>query len=370
MWVLPLVIVLLVVTFPLWNPQTLYIRWLIRGLGNESTHEKDFKVLTQDFGERAVEPLIEALNDKDPQIQTRARDALVAIGTPAIAPLLAQVFYPGPQEVLVQMGAPAVMPLFAKIEEINNTVLWYSLIGRIGMPAVEPLIAAGRNGSARNRSDAMNILFCENCLGIESGILVREPPTGDTFTHAVEFLTALVGDADPSIRRQAVAALPRLPWMADQLAPLLITALKDEDLSVRMEAAVSLWLVHDERAVPALVAAMNDEDPGFRAKAAVALVGTEAGINALVAMFNAEELANTYRDSEVIIRGGDVASVPILIAVLFSQNDSYLPEIFLNCGNSDLYHAASQWGWNRDYFVLPSYSDDFQGSAGPTWGGH
>jgi tetratricopeptide (TPR) repeat protein len=359
LWLLPVVIVLLAVTFPHWNPQKLYIRSLIRDLGVESKHEKAFKVLTQDMGERAVEPLIEALNDKHPQIQARAKDALVAIGTPAIGPLIAHY---GTGEVLIQMGAPVVMPLIAKIEEENTYPSgWFGVLYEIGMPAVEPLIAAAREGSTGFRSDTIRILFGDRDWRWEGweyrdcGILASTPPTGDTRTRAIELLVSMVGDADPSIRGEALAVLPNLPWVADQRVSLLITALRDEDSSVRLEAVDALDWMYDERAVPALVESMTAADPVFRAEAAATLVNTDAGVNALVAMFNAEELANTYRDYEVITQARDVASVPILIAVMFSYDDLTLSEFYLDQGGIYLDRAVVHWasmhGYEINYYL-------------------
>jgi hypothetical protein len=371
---LPVVVaVLLVGKAYQWNPQALYIHWLIRGLGNPN-NERAFQVLTQDIGGPAVEPLIEAMNDKNPLIQSRAMYALIAIGQPAVVPLMAHAeFGNGPQSVLIQIGVPAVMPLLAKLK--GNTTnpyyyIWYATIDKIGMPAADPLISAAGDVSAGNWSDAMHLLFCYSSRGFDTctdrdGILVREAPTGDTRTHAVALLTALAGNADPSIRKEALDVLPKLNWMADERLALLTAALRDKDPSKRLEAAADIAPVHDERFIPALLVALKDTDPGVAGHAAAALVGTQAGTNALLATFNTADLANTYRDYEKIIQQGELSSVPILIAVLLSHADTNMAETYLNCGNSDLYYAAYRWAdiYRVRFFYFP-------GSPGTTWGGH
>ena len=82
-------------------------------------------------------------------------------------------------------------------------------------------------------------------------------------------LHALVGDADPRIRRRAALAVGRvgLPEGAAILQPLLT----DADPDVRQMAAFGLGLLADKSTIASLTTALQDADPRVRGRAAEAL---------------------------------------------------------------------------------------------------
>jgi len=364
-------VLLVVITFPLWNPRKLSIDRQIRDLGDPAARGQAVQVLSQEIGAPAVEPLIDALDAADPQVRAGAWEALVAIGTPSIKPLIASVVENGPgRELLIATGAPAVEPLLAALEDPGldgyRIGVLKGILVSMGTPAVEPLIAAARDVSPLVRLRAVQVLFCKDC-NLDGCILEREPPTGDALTRMTELLTALSSDADARIRRLVVDSLSGLPWMADQRVPLLIAAVEDESSSVRSEAARWLGLKPDERAVPALAAALTDETPEVRGAAALALAQTgDAGTKALVAAFDDNDLSATAADYERIIQAGDKAAVPGLIAALFSHGDGGMAVDLLNCGEWRLKSAAEAWARRNGYEITLSSAGQ---GPGLTWGG-
>lgn len=380
LWILPVAVILLVLTFPLWNPQKLYIRGLIRDLGDETTSARAFGILTRDIGAPAVVPLIDALGEKNPRIQAAAKDALIIIGTPAIEPLIDryaddQNYYSISGDVLAEMGAPAVKPLIAAIEGVgydtNKIIQLEVVVERIGMPAVEPSIDAAKDGSVYTRLKVISILFNGYCTtGVigEGPILVCAPPSGDIRTLATGFLIDMLGDPEEIVRSSAVESLAQLDWMKEERAPLLIAALRDPSPPVREKAANAFHWVRDEQAIPGLVELLKDEALEVRKEAALALAHQGIpGAKALVAAFDEEELAITVSDYHRIITEGDEASVPVLIAALFSPDGSSMAGDYLNCGQYMLENAAEEWAEMNGFTI--TYFNNGSGS-GLTWGGH
>ncbi len=370
----PVAIFFLAVPFRIWNPHTLYTRWLIHRLGNDSAQVKAFARLVQATDASTIDLLIYAMyEDKNPRIKARAEDVLVTIGEPAINQLIDH----NATNTLVRIGAPAVPALFTQINlspgynEVFNDP-WRESIIRIGMPAVGPLTILARSEKPKARSEVLNILACDelgyfnyvmNCIYITKGILVESPPSGNDLALANSLLVDLMVDPDPGIRRETAAAIPNLKWMAEKRTKLLVAALQDGDKSVRGQAIDSLWNLQDAQALLALQTAMQDPDPVIRAKVAVALTGTADGKNVLLGIFTAQELDSMGRDYKAVIQAGDETSVPLLIAALFSNKDIDV-DILLNSGNNELFRAAEQYAWDNGEYVLP-------GSVQPvlTWGG-
>ncbi len=88
-------------------------------------------------------------------------------------------------------------------------------------------------------------------------------------TPAVEPLITALKDEDISVRIGAARALGEIKDNR-ALEPLMV-ALKDENASVRMWAAEALGEIKDNRADEALMTALKDEDPHVRIAAESAL---------------------------------------------------------------------------------------------------
>src|SRR6266849_6759915 len=98
-----------------------------------------------------------------------------------------------------------------------------------------------------------------------------------------------LGDKNPDIRKQAVAALgligPREPYISQ-----IYTGLKDKDVYVRLAAIASLVDIKDKGTIPALVAALDDDAPevSFAAARALWTLGDPGGRTALLAVLSGE----------------------------------------------------------------------------------
>src|SRR5215467_11160530 len=105
---------------------------------------------------RDVQSLIKALGyQKRDNVRQAAAEALGKVGAPAVEPLIAALkegyMHAAATEALSKIGAPAVEPLIAalKDQEINVRKAAAEVLGKIGdARAVEPLIAACNDQSS------------------------------------------------------------------------------------------------------------------------------------------------------------------------------------------------------------------------------
>jgi HEAT repeat protein len=414
-WILMAAAALLVITFPLWNPQKIYIRGLIHNMGNTATRGQAFETLSHQTSAAAIGLLIDALKDKDPQIQAASEDALIAIGKPAIEPLIAVSIGNNTSKyeayhTLIAMGEPAVQPLIAALDNKEDSrsdpELLKAMLNNIGTPAIEPLMAAARQGNPQTQLYAVEILICDTydaySINKDKCILGSYPPTGENLSRVTKLLTDLLNDADSSVRLKAVRSLSKAPWMTDQhvpllantlagllrdtnafirseavqtlsnaqwmaeqRVPLLITALKDESVSVRYAAAGALGGTNDALAISSLAALLKDKDNGVRVAATYSLAQSgKNGIQALISGLGSGAIEIAARDYPSIIEAGDKTKITVLIAALFIKDDSSMALTYLNCGEMALEGAAE--GWARSHGYQLSYTSGQ--SPDHTWG--
>ncbi|TAK34258.1 MAG: hypothetical protein EPO21_09935 [Chloroflexota bacterium] len=102
-----------------------------------------------EIGSPAVEPLGAALRDNTPDVRDRAAEALVKIGSPAVEPLVAALrdndwdVRSRAAKALGMIGDHrAVEPLIAALRHDRNVGAAAEALGKMGSPAVKPLIAA------------------------------------------------------------------------------------------------------------------------------------------------------------------------------------------------------------------------------------
>jgi HEAT repeat protein len=206
------------------------------------------KALGQIGDTRAVEPLIAALPTKS------AAEALNQLGwEPGRDEVGARYWMAkGDWEKCVAIGAPAVEPLIGELQYGG----WQAaeVLGQIGdTRAVEPLIAALKDEDSFVRWQAAEALG----------------QIGDT--RAVEPLIAALKDESKQVRGPAAEALRRIGDA--RTVESLIAALKDESKQVRGPAAEVLGQIGNPRAVEPLIEALKDDDNNdVRIAAARALV--------------------------------------------------------------------------------------------------
>ncbi len=238
---------------------------------------------------RAVEPLIVALKDREIRQCGAVEDALVKIGGPAVEPLVA-AFKNGDFEVrfdavtlLGKIGdARAVEPLIAALALRNVPLPTAEALGRIGdVRAVGPLIAALED-EPRPAAEALGNIGDARAVEPLIGALERAP---DAAARAL----GKIGDA------RAVESL--------------IAALKN---TAPAAAAEALGRIGDARAVEPLIAALKDAAPAAAAEA-LGRIGDARAAEPLIAALERAPAAA----ARALGKMGDSRAVEPLVAALF-----------------------------------------------------
>ncbi len=230
---------------------------------------------------RALKPLIAALDDRNPGVSEAAANALGRIGAPAVEPLLTAFlgenlfvrnaadsalsragWWPGKDaksaaylaakgnwDALVAIGEPAVEPLIGalqdqKHQDARGRQSAAMALGMIGDPrAVEPLLAALLKEDVRETAaEALERIGWKP--GEDEDAAAYWLAKGDwekctaNGASAVKALAAALLDSQPANRLRAVKAIVQVGG-APTVKPL-ITALKDADRDVRRSAAGAL----------------------------------------------------------------------------------------------------------------------------------
>jgi HEAT repeat protein len=179
---------------------------------------------------RNISGLALALEDKDPEVQYRAAEALGDIGEEkSVAPLIAAMTrseYSGVRwkaaEALSKVGDPAVGSLITLLRHPDEDVRWQAAIalGEIGNPeAIEPLIVLMGDGDRYVRSRA----------AVALGLIGRP---------ALQRLTEVLANGEITARCGAAAALGQTK--DPDVIESLIRALADPETEVRVEVAAAL----------------------------------------------------------------------------------------------------------------------------------
>jgi HEAT repeat protein len=253
------------------------IRPLTNVLLNDSDWEarrEAIQALARIDGGRAAESLVEALGDEVPQVRQAAIEALMQIGEPAIKVLFAltkstdvdiKVRYAA-AEVLLQIPQVAIDPealiaILKGVEQDSQQVEKCD-ISSFQDTSVELLIAALSAVDSDVRRAAAEKLG-----------QIKD-------VHAIEPLSALLGDSNSQVRLAAAEALHKLSWepkavttaalyciakrewnycvrLGNSAVEPLIAALGDADSSVCQDAAKALAQIGDQRALGPIIEAFT-----------------------------------------------------------------------------------------------------------------
>jgi len=193
----------------------------------------DIRKLEQD---RDIKGLIKALEHRDESLRKEAMEALKRMGGETVEPLINEFRKLSPTDPTVKLSWTVA-----------------EVLGKIGEPAIEPLIAAIREKHLGLRVNAALTLG-----------LIGEP--------AVNPLIRMLSDPDRNVGGLASVALGRIGGPA--IEPL-IRALTDANDNMRVCAAVALGdaakQANDRRAVEPLRRALKDADRWVRLHSAGAL---------------------------------------------------------------------------------------------------
>jgi len=285
------------------------VKGLIKALGykkDEDVREAAAKALGEIGDARAVEPLIAAsLQDKGSvgdvkygfsgvsyRVRPAAAKALVSIGVPAVQPLIAALG-DGDEDVrraaagaLGQIGDPrAVEPLIAALRDKNSDVRRRAAeaLGKLrDARAVDPLIAALKD---------QNMYACKAAAGALGQI-------GDP--RAVEPLIAALSNENGDVRKAAAGALVKIGVPA--VEPLIAVLRWDKDVRQGQAAAGALGQIGDARAVEPLIAALKEEIRSVRRDAATALgqIGDARAVEPLIAALKDQDMYTCEAAAEAL----------------------------------------------------------------------
>ena len=375
------------------------VQSLIHETENEGLDGPAFAELTQEMGPDAIGPLIDALSYDSERDDPRSRDvvvsALVAIGAPAVEPLIVALnrsdgidkaavavalatigesalvsldqrgmeaeaahwmvwaldpTYEGDApntsshdavvRALVAIGAPAAESLADALVDNGGTAVAEVLV-MIGEPAAQALIA---------RCTGEDVLRSIGPSAV--GPLLAAAMSGDANARRFAAEVLYGSDDDPFPRGSSFSA-------DDELSALTVLA-EDSWSDTRAYAIDGVaWLYHrgllpDEVGAVSqlLFPLLDDIDPDIKDRVAEELAGMSDDVLLALADVPSEVAIYTV-DYYRLIAEGDPASLAALVAALLHGGAPDMAEDYANSGNSLLSRAAGLWADSNGYrFVL------------------
>ncbi|NLB00605.1 MAG: HEAT repeat domain-containing protein [Methanomicrobiales archaeon] len=238
----------------------------------------------------AVDPLLPLLDDPEVGVRWKAAEALGKLGTPAVEPLTASL-RSGSVDVrwmaavtLGDIGDPTAIPALIDALDDEDTYVRSRAalaLGAIGEPARTEIIAALSSGSEHIRQSAVMAL---GRLGDESSIpplieALSDPDNevrrqarsalGDIGKPAIPPLVGALGSENELLWRETIAAFGLIGKPA---IPALTMAFRHGDnLRIRMGAIRALGAIGDHRSADILNRALEDDEVEVREAAREAL---------------------------------------------------------------------------------------------------
>jgi HEAT repeat protein len=310
---------------------------------------------------RAVEPLIQALQDKKVYLRWGAARLLGRFGDErAIVPLVATMrdterrvrqSASAALAALHKSGASVVTFLLPLLEDTNSDLRQETvqLLADIrSQKAVEPLIAT---------------LSSDPSHRVRSAAVIALGRIGDK--RALEPLMAAANDPDTEVRKSVGEAVNKID--PEQSIHILIAALQDEDVDIRGQAARDLVRYGDRRAVEPLIAALKDPDGWVRECAVYALrfYGGIRALEPLIELLQNETGVAAWAASEALAALGDHRAIVPIIATLAKSEGRYsaiLAEALLSFGaaiTQPLIDALEDQGPEDPIYYQEIWSQEF-----------
>lgn len=290
--------------------------------------------------EAALEPLIVALSDENPELRQCAAMALGELGSSRAVPALARAL--GDRDRAVQWFAATSL---AKLGEPAVKILLTELRSDDEDAAVGAAVALGRMREPRAVGPLLELLSSPDLYvreqAIEALVAIGKPSVGP--------LVKKLGSADPAVKKSAVVALGRLAdveaaaalvkllgerdlvarhyamlalrGMGPEAYDVLEDALASRNPSAQKAACEILGFARDARAIEPVAALLDDDDESVRwtaAKTLGAIDGEYAVTNLIRAL---QDPSPRVREVTVLALGkiGHFDAVPALTAV--AEND-------------------------------------------------
>ena len=297
-------------------------------------------ILGEIGGERAIEPLIEALGDPDSDVRSSAVGALGEIGGERVIDLLLEALSNPFSDVrssavnaLGEIGGERVITILIEIfydpdSDVRSNAAW--ALGEIGGERVIGLLLEALSDPDSDvRSSAVGAL---GEIGGERVIdLLLEAlsnPFSDVRSSAVNALGEIGGERvieslievrdDPNLGLRYIAAIALGKAGDVRVINLLIEALGDPDSDVRFGAVSVLGEIGDERAIEPIIEALGDPDIRVKFSAVYALgeIGGERAIEPLIEALSDPETIVRYFATSARREIGDERAIEPLIEAL------------------------------------------------------
>jgi HEAT repeat protein len=262
------------------------------------------------------------------QISTVATNALVNIGKPAVEPLLRALQQKDPKRdvrdyvarTLGKIGDPrAIPPLLEALDHEKQPVrnAASTALGDMGRAAFRPLADRLRDPSARVRLGATWGIVWVNCAAINR--------TGTT-TFREESAKLLIGQLDDEsgeVRRAALSGLRSLGRTATAIDRLL-AMVDDPNDDVRAEVFSALAESRDPRAVEIFLAGFDDPSKVVRWRSAEGLgwLRAKAGVEPLLAALKSEDATLRRVAARSLGQIGDRRALKPLIALAQTDQEA------------------------------------------------
>ncbi|MBI2300786.1 MAG: HEAT repeat domain-containing protein [Armatimonadetes bacterium] len=261
---------------------------------------------------RAIDSLIGALGAKEGEVRLACRDALVAIGTDAVEPLIGALTNADPftrrhsaealGEIADKRSAEPLMACVGDQHRLVRLAAAYA-VGKVKQPVATPLLISRLADPDREMREA---------AAVSLGQIAD--------ARAVPRLIALLQDPVDKVRESAAAALGRIRPSDPPALSGIELASRSGDAGVRSAAVLALGLCGNPASVGAVSARLDATREGAvavrrRAAAALGLIGSPAGIAALLGAFDDPDWRVNYLAQDALAELGPPAVQP-LIAVL------------------------------------------------------
>ncbi len=209
--------------------------------------------------------------------------------------------------------------------------------------------------------EALSNAFPNNDADGQMRIVVALKHIGTT--SAVEVLATLLKTDNEEVSLSVADAL--IVIGNDSAVVALANALQTGSAPLQGQAAEALKAIGSSSATDALITALQSKKEDTQRNAALALSGIDnsQAKEALNLLIEQQKLSVIAYIFDYYIQEGIAGSEPVLIEALNRFGSTVMAEAFLNCGNSLLDEAATDWADRYGYDIIQSNWGSY-----PKWG--
>ena len=197
------------------------------------------------------------------------------------------------KDIVIEKNDRTIELLIKGLHDENNRIIAEENLVKMGISAINQIIELFNSKNNKVRKSAIKILVL---IGEDSIDPLAIALKNDDYsirknaaktlgkignTRAVKYLIKSLDDTDSFVRSSSTKALGKIG--DEQAVEPLIISLEDSNLNVRTASAKSLGLIGDDKAVDPLIEALDDGNPELRIASAQALgeIGDERALDSL-----------------------------------------------------------------------------------------